>query len=120
MEILITYFQAVHAVQQVYRLRALQRELMVRKQWNILKLRWLHVYSYEFYCIEFPDDYDSEYSPVCSDIEDVNEDETSEQNNLKDYDKNSLNVMKLMEMIEDTMQSEQEEVEGSLPIELKI
>lgn len=71
-----------------------------------------------FICLEFPDDYDSEYSPVCSDIEDVNEDEASEQNNLKDYDKNTLNAMKLMEMIEDTMQSEQEEVEGNFLIEL--
>lgn len=56
--------------------------------------------------VEFPEDYDSEYSPVCSDIEDVNEDETIEQNNIKDCDKNG------MEMNEDTMQSEQEDVEG--------
>ncbi|XP_037028939.1 uncharacterized protein LOC119069138 [Bradysia coprophila] len=60
---------------------------------------------------EFPEDYDSEYSPVCSDIEDVNEDETIEQNTIKDCDKNGMSVMKLMEMIEDTMQSEQEDVE---------
>lgn len=45
---------------------------------------------------------------MCSDIEDLNEDEASEQNNLKD----GLSVTKLMEMIEDTMQSEQEEVDG--------
>lgn len=64
------------------------------------------------FLVEFPEDYDSEYSPVCSDIEDVNEDETIEQNNLKDCDKNGISAMKLMEMIEDTMQSEQEDVEG--------
>ncbi|KAJ6637654.1 hypothetical protein Bhyg_10385 [Pseudolycoriella hygida] len=59
----------------------------------------------------FPGDYDSEYSPVCSDIEDVNEDETGEPSSTRDCDKNGLSAIKLMEMIEDTMQSEQEEVE---------
>lgn len=44
----------------------------------------------------------------------MNDDEASEQNNMKDCDKNGLSVMKLMEIIEDTMQSEQEEVEGNL------
>lgn len=60
--------------------------------------------------LEFPDDLDLEYSPVCSDIED---DETSEQNNMKFCDKNTLSAMKLMEIIEDTMQSEQEELDGN-------
>lgn len=110
MAILIIYFQAVHAVQQVYRHKALPRELTVKNCSEIY--RFLSKTLIPF-TLEFPEDYDSEYSPVCSDIEDVNEDEAGEQNNMKDCDKNGLSVMKLMEIIEDTMQSEQEEVEGN-------
>lgn len=46
----------------------------------------------------------------------MNEDETIEQNTIKDCDKNGMSVMKLMEMIEDTMQSEQEDGEGKLDL----
>lgn len=67
-----------------------------------------------FFSTDFQEDMDSEYSPLCSDIEDNAEDDDEKNaKTKKDLEKQDMSVMKLLE----TYSQLENDIENHLPID---